>query len=89
VARFLAFHSAPNLTKETFTEALREVRNWRPDPRTTVIKVYYSSEDGKLISECEAARREDFEAWLSSRGWAWDNIYKVSLIAQTGNIWEL
>lgn len=89
MARFMAFHTMPGMTRGQFTEALKSVRQWRPNPRTTVIKVYCNLEAGRMVSECEAPTQEEFEAWLKERGWSWDVIHRVDLIAQTGNVWEV
>ena len=40
MARFLAIHNVSGLTEEAFREKLSAVSKWRPDRRTTILKVY-------------------------------------------------
>ena len=64
MARFLAIHSVSGFTEEQFREKLSAVSKWRPDRRTTILKVYGDSERGKLVTECEAVEQEHFEDWI-------------------------
>ncbi len=89
MARFMAIHSVPGMTEERFQEALGEVKNWRPDRRTTVVKVYCNLAEGKLVSECEAVEQVHFEDWIKQVGWPCDAIYKVDLVHQVGHIWKV
>ncbi len=89
MARFLGIHSVPGLTEEGFQEALGEVKKWRPDRRTTIVKVYCNLAEGKLFSECEAVEQAHFEDWTRQVGWPCEAIYKVDLIHQVGHIWQL
>ena len=45
MTRFMAIHSVPDMTEEKFQEALGEVKHWRPDRRTTIVKgiIYVST----------------------------------------------
>ena len=87
--RFMAIHSVPGITQEQFQEALGDVSKWRPDRRTTIVKVYCNLEEGKLVSECEAQEQSHFEDWISQIGWSYDAIYRVDLMQQVGHIWRL
>jgi hypothetical protein len=89
MTRFVAIHNVPGITEEDFRDKLDAVRKWRPDRRTTVVKVYGDLENGKLISECEAVEQAHFEDWLKQVGWPYDSIHKVDLVHQVGHIWEV
>ncbi len=89
MARFMAIHNVPNITQEQFQETLDEVKKWRPDRRTTILKVYCNLSEGKLISECESVEQAQFEDWMNEVGWPCEAIYQVDLIHQVGRIWQL
>jgi len=89
MARFMAIHNVPGITQEQFQDAVGDVSNWRPDRRTTIIKVYCNLEEGKLVSECEAQEQSHFEEWIAHTGWAYDAIYRVDLVQQVGRVWKL
>jgi hypothetical protein len=89
MARFLAIHSVPDISEEKFQESLDGVKNWRPDRRTTIVKVYCNLAEGKLFSECEAVEQAHFEDWIKQVGWPCDVIYKVDMVHQVGHIWKV
>ena len=89
MTRFIAVHSVPGITEEAFREKLDAVRKWRPDRRTTILKVYGDLENGRLISECEAAEQSHFEDWINMVGWPAEYISKVDMICQVGNFWKM
>ena len=89
MARFMAIHTVRGLTEESFHEALGEVNKWRPDQRTTILKVYCNLHYGKLVSECEAEEQVQFEDWMKQVGWPCDAIYRVDLVHQVGQIWKV
>lgn len=89
MARFIAVHNVPGITEEDFRSKLDAVRKWRPDRRTTIVKVYGDLENGKLISECEAVEQSHFEDWLNMVGWPAESINKVDIICQVGSFWKL
>ena len=89
MARFLAIHSVPGMTEDEFRQALSEVGRWRPDGRTTILKVYCDLARGKLFSECEAPQQAQFEEWIRAMGWSYDAIYTVDTLHQAGRIWNL
>ena len=89
MARFLAIHNISGLTEEEFREKLGSVSKWRPDRRTTILKVYGDTEHGKLVTECEAVEQSHFEDWMKLVGWPAESIYQVDLVCQVGNIWKL
>lgn len=89
MARFLAIHSISNLSEAEFREKLGAVNKWRPDRRTTILKVYADTKRGKLVTECEAAEQSHFEDWMKLVGWPAESIYQVDLVCQVGNIWNL
>ena len=89
MARFLAIHNVSGLTEEQFREKLSAVSKWRPDRRTTILKVYGDLSRGKLVTECEAVEQEHFEDWIKMTGWPAESIFNVDLVMQVGNIWKL
>ena len=89
MSRFVAIHSVPGITEEAFRDKLDAVKKWRPDRRTTILKVYGDLRTGRLITECEAAEQSHFEDWISMVGWPADSIHQVDMICQVGNIWKL
>ena len=46
MARFMAIHNVPGITEEQFKEKLQGVAKWRPDRRTTILKVYADIDNG-------------------------------------------
>ena len=89
MSRFVAIHSVPGITEEAFRDKLDAVKKWRPDRRTTILKVYGDLSTGRLITECEAAEQSHFEDWISLVGWPAESIHQVDMICQVGNIWKL
>ena len=89
MARFMAIHNVPNMNEADFRGKLDSVKKWRPDRRTTILKVYGDLSTGKLITECEAAEQSHFEDWITMVGWPAESIHQVDIICQVGNIWKL
>jgi len=89
MARFVAIHNVPGITEADFQGKLNAVRKWRPDRRTTILKVYGDLEKGLLISECEAVEQSHFEDWIKMVGWPAQSIHKVDMICQVGNFWKV
>ena len=89
MARFLAIHNVSGLTEDQFREKLSAVSQWRPDRRTTILKVYGDIGRGKLFTECEAVEQEHFEDWIKMTCWHAVSIYNVDLVMQVGNKWKL
>jgi hypothetical protein len=89
MTRFIAIHNVPGITEEDFQEKLNAVRKWRPDRRTTILKVYCDLQKGMLISECEAVEQSHFEDWIKMVGWPAQAIHKVDMICQVGNFWKM
>ena len=67
---------------------MRESSNWRSDARTAVTTVF-APEHGRLLGECHALKQEDFHACLQQKGWHFESITPIKLLAKTGSIWEL
>ena len=87
--RWIAIGTAPGWDDvEKFGQEMRDSSSWRPDPRTTVTTVY-ALEDGRLLAEGQAAKRESFEAWLQQKGWTVESITPVKHVAAAGSIWEV
>jgi hypothetical protein len=89
MVRFMAIHSVPGITEARFRETVEDVSRWRPDRRTTILKVYCNLEQGRVVSECEALEQAHFEEWIKQTGWPCDAIYKVDLVHQVGHIWKV
>ena len=89
MARFIAVHTVRGITEEQVRASLDSSRKWRPDGRTTILKVYCNLAEGKLVSECEAVEQAHFEEWIRRVGWPADAIYRVDLIHQAGHIWTM
>ena len=89
MARFIAIHNVPGITEEDFRGKLDAVRKWRPDRRTTILKVYGDLSSGRLITECEAVEQAHFEDWINLVGWPAGSIHRVDVVCQVGNIWKL
>jgi hypothetical protein len=89
MARFIAIHNVPGITEADFQEKLNAVRKWRPDRRTTILKVYGDLQKGMLISECEAVEQSHFDDWIEMVGWPAQAIHKVDVICQVGNFWKV
>ncbi len=89
MARFIAVHNVAGITEEQFREKLDSVKKWRPDRRTTILKVYGDLQSGTLVSECEAVEQAHFEDWMKMVGWPATSIHKVDMICQVGNFWKL
>lgn len=73
-------------TAEAFRANLSDSSKWRADPQTSIVTVIALA-DGRLIAECHAPKREQFEAWLQNSGWQVDSIEAVRHVARTGTIW--
>ncbi len=89
MARFIAIHKVSGITEEQFREKLDAVRKWRPDRRTTILKVYGDLESGTLVSECEAVEQAHFEDWINMVGWPAASSHKVDMICQVGAFWKV
>lgn len=93
MARFLATHTIADLTEADLREKLGAytggVAKWRPDRRTTILKVYADPANGKLFTECEAAEQSHFQDWLTLTGWPPESIHQITLIFQTGDLWQV
>lgn len=89
MARFIAIHKVPGITEAEFREKLNSSRKWRPDRRTTIVKVYGDLSSGKLVTECEAVEQSHFEDWIKMVGWPAESIHRIDLVCQVGNIWKM
>jgi hypothetical protein len=89
MARFMAIHNVPSINEADFRGKLDSVKKWRPDRRTTILKVYGDFSTGTIVTECEAAEQSHFEDWITMVGWPAESIHQVDMICQVGNIWKL
>ncbi len=89
MARFVAVCDVPDLTEAQFRDALGEVRKWRFDRKGWIVKAYCNLDQGKVIAECEAPDRAQFEDWLQRTGWQSGQVYDVSYIHEAASIWPV
>jgi hypothetical protein len=71
-----------------FTADLRAPDKWRVNPRTTITTVMALA-DGRVLAECHAHSKADFETWLKQTEWELECVTQISHIAKTGDIWKL
>jgi hypothetical protein len=89
MGRWIAIGRAPgwdDLAK--FTDELKATAQWRIDPRTTITEVIVLG-DGRMLAECHANSREDFDAWLQRKGWQVESVTPIKHVARTGEIWKV
>jgi hypothetical protein len=87
--RWIAIGTAPGWNDmQKFDAEMHETHHWRPDARTTITTVM-ALEDGRLLAECHAIKRESFETWLQQKGWNVESITPIQYVAKTGSIWEI
>jgi hypothetical protein len=89
MARYLAIGEKPGLKEEEFRGAFDQIRKWRIDRQSWVIKAYLGTDSGKLVIECETPERARFEEWLSKAGWQVDAIHQIDLIHEAGTVWDV
>lgn len=89
MARFLAIGAKPGIKEEEFRGAFDQIKKWRIDRQSWVIKAYLGSETGKMVIECETPERPRFEQWLNNAGWHVDFIYEIDLIHEGGVVWDV
>ena len=89
--RFLAICTIPGLDEAKLRQVFPGTRTseWRPDARTTILKVLASSQAGKVLAECDAVEQAHFEAWLQKVGWTPDAVYRVDYVKQGPNFWKV
>jgi hypothetical protein len=89
MGRWIAIGTAPGWDDiQTFTAEMKATAQWRADARTTVTSVLALG-DGRLLAECHAVKREDFEAWLKKKGWQVESLTPIRHLARTGEIWKV
>ena len=89
MGRWLAIGTTPGWDNiASFGNELAETSKWRVNPQTTITMVI-ALEDGRLLAECHATRKEDFEAWLKEKNWKVDSITPIKHVARTGSIWKV
>jgi len=89
MARYIAIGEAPGLTEAQFRERFNEVKKWRFDKRSWVVKAYCVLGEGKVVIECETPEKGQFEEWLKKTGWKVNGVYGVNLIHEAGSIWPV
>ena len=89
MGRWIAIGKAPGWNDITkFGAELKETSNWRPDTKTTITTVFALG-DGRLLAECHAMKKQDFEAWLRQKGWQVESITPIEYVAKTGRVWKV
>jgi len=71
-----------------FTADLKATNKWRLTPRTTVTSVTALA-DGRMVAECHADNKSDFEPWLQEKGWQVESITPIRYLARTGEVWKV
>ena len=49
----------------------------------------FALKDGRLVAECHATKKKDFEAWLKQKNWKVESITPIKHVAKTGSIWKV
>lgn len=89
MGRWIAIGTKPGWDDiKTFGADLAETSKWRLDAQTSITTVTVL-EDGRLLAECHATKKEDFEAWLKQTNWKVESITPIKHLAKTGNIWKV
>jgi len=87
MGRWIAIGKAPGWDDlKRFTAEMKDTSQWRIDPRSTITSVYALA-DGRLVAECHAPTKAEFEQWLSKKGWSVESVTPIQHIAKTGDIW--
>ena len=89
MGRWLAVGTAPGWDElAKFSAELEETTKWRVNQKTTITTVFALG-DGRLLAECHAPERADFEDWLQQKGWTVESLAPIKYIAKTGDIWSV
>ncbi len=89
MGRWIAIGTVPGWDDlDKFTTDLKATGRWRVDPRTTITEVVALA-DGRIIAECHANTRADFDAWLEQTGFQVDSLTPIAHIARAGDIWKI
>ena len=88
MGRWMAIGTVPGWTDiKKFEAELAPTDKWRVDTQTTITTVF-ALEDGRMLAECHAAWKEDFEAWLKQNNWNVESLATIKHLAKTGSIWN-
>lgn len=88
MGRWIAIGRAPGWGDiGTFSANMKGPAKFRVDPTTTITTVF-ALEDGRVIAECHAVKREAFETWLRDQGWQVESVTPIKHVAKTGDIWK-
>lgn len=89
MGRWIAIGTAPGWGDiKTFEAEMAPTDEWRVDTQTTITSVF-ALEDGRMLAECHATKREDFEAWLKQKDWKVESITQIKHLAKSGSIWNV
>ena len=89
MGRWIAIGRAPGWDElSRFTDEMKATSAWRIDARTTITEVV-ALDDGRLMAECHASHREDFDAWLQQKGWQVESVTPIRHVARSGEIWKV
>jgi len=89
MGRWIAIGTTPGWDDiKKFEAELAETSKWRVDVHTSITTVI-ALEDGRLLAECHATKKEDFEAWLKQKGWKVESITPIKHLAKTGSVWKV
>ncbi len=89
MGRWIAIGTAPGWDDiAKLTAEMKATPMWRPDPRTTITSVIALA-DGRMLAECHAVNKADFDAWLEKKGWKVESVTPLKAVARTGEIWKV
>ncbi len=89
MGRWIAVGKAPGWDNmEQFSKELKQTNQWRVDTKATITSVYALG-DGRLIAECHAPEKAQFDEWLKKKGWTVESVTPIKLVAKTGDIWKV
>lgn len=89
MGRWIAIGTAPGWDDTVkLTAEMKATPMWRLNPRTTITSVIALA-DGRLLAECHAVNKADFDAWLEQKGWNVESVTPIKAVARTGEIWKV
>ena len=89
MGRWIAIGTVPDWGDiEKFEVEMAPTNRWRLDAQTTITTVF-ALEDGRILAECHANKKEDFEAWLNQKHWKIESITQIKHLAKSGSIWTV
>jgi hypothetical protein len=88
MAKFMCTHTVPP-GKFTTDQVKQFAQAAQQDPNVKGYRSFCNLAEGKLVCVMEAANKDTVAAWFSKMGMPFDNISKVELEGDRGNIQSL